>query len=215
VHRLDEHVRAGAGLPERAAAGAVTPAEIAATAETIRACGSIPDFMNRWLALTPEALAENEARRSSMAIIGAKEAQRRALREGGREARSATAKAMVAAVDGPKKVEPPAEPAKESSVSKKAKKKPAAKAKAKAAAAPKPAKKAAKGVDRSPLMVGTFITRPGGCSMAELEKEFKMDAHPLRSKIWTAKHVLGFTIEYDAKEKRYTGTAPRFKQAAE
>jgi hypothetical protein len=156
-----------------------------------------------------------------MAVIGAKEAQRRAMREGkmtGREARSATAKAMVAAVDGPKKVEPPARPAEESGV-KKAKKKPA-KAKAKPAPkakAPKPAKKivTAKGVDRSPLTVGTFITRDGGCTMAELEREFKIDAHPLRSKIWTAKHKLGFTIEYDAKEKRYTGTAPRFKQAAE
>ena len=203
----------------------MTPGEIAATAETIRSCGSIPDFMNRWLALTPEALAENEARRIAMAKIGPKEAQRAALRESkmtGREARSATARAMVAAVDGPKKVEPPARPAEESSVVKKAKKKPAPKAKAKPpkiakAKAAKSAKKvsAAKGVDRSPLTVGTFITRDGGCSMAEREKEFKMDAHPLRSKIHAAKHKLGFTIEYDAKEKRYTGQAPRFKAAAE
>ena len=156
-----------------------------------------------------------------MATIGPKEAQRRAQRETkmtGREARSATAKAMVAAVDGPKKVEPPASPAEESGVSKK---KPAKKAAPKAKAKPpkiaKSAKKitSAKGVDRSPLTVGTFITRPGGCTMAELEKEFKMDAHPLRSKIHAAKHKLGFTIEYDAKEKRYTGQAPRFKAAAE
>ncbi len=162
-----------------------------------------------------------------MATIGPKEQQRRAQRESKmtwREARSATARAMVAAVDGPKKVEPPASPAEESSVVKKAKKKPAPKAKAKPpktvkakAAAKPPAKKvpAAKGVDRSPLTVGTFITRDGGCSMAELEKEFKMDAHPLRSKIHAAKHKLGFAIEYDAKEKRYTGQAPRFKAAAE
>ena len=157
-----------------------------------------------------------------MATIGVKEAERRAQRE--QRAKDQTTRAMVAAVDGPKKVEPPENPAEESGVSKKAKK-PAPKAKAKAppkakATAPakaKPAKKvaSAKGVDRSPLTVGTFITRDGGCSMAELEKEFKMEAHPLRSKIWTAKHVLGFTIEYDAKEKRYTGTAPRFKAAAE
>ena len=200
----------------------MSPAEIAATAQMLRDAG-MPDCCTRWLVLTPEALAENEARRIAMAKIGPKEAQRAALRESkmtGREARSATARAMVAAVDGPKKVEPPASPAEESGVSKKAKKKPAPKAKAKAkpaakaAAAPKKVA-SAKGVDRSPLTVGTFITRDGGCSMAELEKEFKMDAHPLRSKIHAAKHKLGFTIEYDAKEKRYTGQAPRFKQAAE
>jgi hypothetical protein len=155
-----------------------------------------------------------------MATIGAKEAQRRAMREGkmtGREARSATAKAMVAAVDGPKKVQPPAEPAtKESSVKKPAKKAapPKAKAKAppKAKVAAKPAKKvpAAKGVDRSPLTVGTFIVNAGGgVTMAALEKQFKMDAHPLRSKIHAAKHKLGFTIEYDAKTKLYSGHAPQ------
>ena len=99
----------------------------------------------------------------------------------------------------------------------KAKAKAPAKAKAKAAKAKAAPKKitSAKGVDRSPLTVGTFITRDGGCTMAELEKEFKMDAHPLRSKIHAAKHKLGFTSEYDAKEKRYTGQAPRFKAAAE
>ena len=200
----------------------MSPAEIAATAQMLRDAG-MPYCCNRWLALTPEALAENERRRIEMAKIGPKEAQRAALRESkmtGREARSATARAMVAAVDGPKKVEPPATPAEESGVSKKAKKKaaaPRAKAKAKPpkakAAAPK--KTAAKpGVDRSPLTVGTFITRPGGCTMAELEKKFRMDAHPLRSKIHAAKHKLGFAIEYDAKEKRYTGQAP-LKTAAE
>lgn len=148
-----------------------------------------------------------------MATIGPKEQQRRMQRESkmtGRQARSATAKAMVAAVDGPKKVEPPATPAEERSV-KKAKKKPAPKAKAKVP--PKKVRAAkkiasAKGVDRSPLTVGTFITRDGGCSMAELEKKFRMDAHPLRSKIHAAKHKLGFTIGYDAKTKLYSGHAP-------
>jgi len=159
-----------------------------------------------------------------MAKIGVKEAERRAMRE--QRAKDQTTRAMIAAVDGPKKVQPPpAVPAtKESSVSKKKAKKAAPKAKAKkppkivrtkaAAAAAKKAKAAKPGVDRRPLSVGTFITRPGGCTMAELEREFKMNAHPLRSKIFTAKHVLGFTIEYDAKEKRYTGTAPRAPQVA-
>jgi hypothetical protein len=141
-----------------------------------------------------------------MAKIGAKEAERRAMRE--QRAKDQTARAMVAAVDGPKKVQPPAAPAtKESSVSKKPAKKAAAKAKAKAkrSAAPKKAKH----VDRRPLTVGTFIARPGGCTMAELEKEFRMKAHPLRSKIHAARHELGFTIDYDAEEKRYSGQAPK------
>ena len=143
-----------------------------------------------------------------MATIGPKEAQRRAQREAKTTRRpkelsaATTTRAIVAAVDGPKKVEPPAMPAEESSVVKKAKKKPAPKAKA------KPPKIVKAGVDRSPLTVGTFITRDGGCSMADLEKEFKMDAHPLRSKIHAAKHKLGFTIEYDAKTKLYSGYTP-------
>ena len=155
-----------------------------------------------------------------MATIGPKEQQRRAQRESkmtGRQARSATAKAMVAAVDGPKKVEPPARPAEESGVSKKTKKKaaaPKAKAKTKPAAKAAAPKKvaAAKGVDRRPLTVGTFITRPGGCTMAELEKKFRMDAHPLRSKIHAAKHKLGFSIIYDNEKKIYTGTSPAAKE---
>ena len=195
----------------------MSPAEIAATAQMLRDAG-MPDFLNRWLAMTPEALADNERRRIEMATIGPKEAQRRAQRETkmtGREARSATAKAMVAAVDGPKKVEPPASPAEESGVSKK---KPAKKAAPKAKAKPpkiaKSAKKitSAKGVDRRPLTVGTFITRPGGCTMAELEKKFRMDAHPLRSKIHAAKHKLGFSIIYDNEKKIYTGTSPAAKE---
>jgi hypothetical protein len=152
-----------------------------------------------------------------MATIGPKEAARKAMREAKMTTPKATAKARPAA-----QAKPAAPETTESSVSKKKPaKKAAAKAKAKKppkiarakAAAPKKAKPAKPGVDRRPLTVGTFVTRPGGCTMAELEREFKMDAHPLRSKIFTAKHVLGFTIEYDAKEKRYTGTAPRIAPA--
>lgn len=70
------------------------------------------------------------------------------------------------------------------------------------------------GVDRSPLAVGTFIAREGGASMAELEKQFKMDAHPLRAKIHDARHKLGFAITHDAKQGRYFGKEPKHKAAA-
>lgn len=69
------------------------------------------------------------------------------------------------------------------------------------------------GVDRSPLAVGTFIARKGGASMAELEKAFKMDAHPLRAKIHDARHKLGFKIDYDAEKNRYFGAEPKHKAA--
>lgn len=69
------------------------------------------------------------------------------------------------------------------------------------------------GVDRSPLAVGTFIARAGGASMADLEKQFKMDAHPMRAKIHSARHQLGFAINYDAEKGRYFGTEPKHKAA--
>lgn len=67
------------------------------------------------------------------------------------------------------------------------------------------------GKDRSPLAVGTFIVAagPAGRPMAELEKEFGIDAHPMRSKIFAARHEHGFTIDYDAKAKAYVGQAPK------
>lgn len=72
----------------------------------------------------------------------------------------------------------------------------------------KPAKK----IDRSPLAVGTFVCRDGGCTMEQLVKRFGIEAHPMRTKIHAAKHELGFKIEYDRETKRYTGTAPKEKQ---
>jgi hypothetical protein len=148
-----------------------------------------------------------------MATIGAKEQQRRAMREG-KSAKPPT-KAPKTQKPEPTKVQAkPAEqaqpaPEKESVVrTKKQTKK----------AAPRAAvngKTAAAKVDRSPLTVGNFIAdAPLGVLMADLEREFKMDAHPMRSKIHAAKHKLGFTIEYDAQSKRYTGTAPKAKKKA-
>lgn len=81
--------------------------------------------------------------------------------------------------------------------------------KTKAKPAAKPAKSEKK-VDRSPLAVGTFIAAGGtdGVTMAAIEKRFKMDAHPLRAKIFAARHKLGFAIEHDPKRGVYVGTAP-------
>lgn len=78
-------------------------------------------------------------------------------------------------------------------------------------AAPKAKRTKVPGVDRSPLTVGTFIARAGGASMAEMEAQFKMDAHPLRAKIHAARHQLGFAIEYDAEKGRYFGKEPKHK----
>ncbi len=68
-------------------------------------------------------------------------------------------------------------------------------------------------VDRSPLAIGEFISRPGGASMAEIEERFQMAAHPLRTKIFTARHQLKFAITYDPVKKRYFGKAPKRKAA--
>lgn len=69
--------------------------------------------------------------------------------------------------------------------------------------------------DRSPLAVGTFIVAAGteGRKMVELEKEFGIDAHPMRTKIFVARHEHGFTIEYDTKAKAYVGLAPKVAAA--
>lgn len=74
----------------------------------------------------------------------------------------------------------------------------------------------AKAVDRKPSTVGSFIVAggSGGRTMAQLEKQFAMDAHPLRSKIHAAKHKLGFTIDYDHGREVYTGSAPSPAKAA-
>lgn len=85
---------------------------------------------------------------------------------------------------------------------------------AKPAARKRALKPAPKVVDRSPLAVGTFIARDGGASMAELEQQFQMDAHPLRSKIFSARHGLKFAITYDAAKGRYFGKPPKRGKAA-
>lgn len=93
-------------------------------------------------------------------------------------------------------------------MSKSPKKKAPAKAKRPAAT---PKKKAApKEIDRSPLTVAKFIVAAGdkGIAMAQLEKKFDMDGHPLRSKIHAAKHRLGFQIVFHPDRKVYTGNSP-------
>lgn len=97
----------------------MSQAEIDAVAARVRE-GGTPDFLNRWLELTPELIARNEeflarlraeerrrngvSNEETMATLGRKEAQTRALREAGEsEAAAATRRAMTDAVDGPKK----------------------------------------------------------------------------------------------------------------
>ncbi len=73
-------------------------------------------------------------------------------------------------------------------------------------------------VDRSPLAVGTFIVAggAGGVTMAKLEEAFGIKAHPMRSKIFAARHELGFTIDHrkDRDPAVYVGKPPKVKQTA-
>lgn len=66
---------------------------------------------------------------------------------------------------------------------------------------------------RSPQKIADFMARPQGASMAELEKEFGIDAHPMRSKIFAARHDLGYTVAHEKREgdteKRYYATPPK------
>lgn len=91
---------------------------------------------------------------------------------------------------------------------------------AKARKAKAPAKKplgkparagAAASGDRSPLAIGTFMAAGGatGRSMDAICEKFDMDAHPMRTKIFIARHELGFQVEYDAKRKVYITKAPK------
>lgn len=200
------------------------------TADGIKSAG-FPDFLSRWLRMTPEEFVAMEARMAQK--IGPREQQLRDMRKDGKPRAVSAQPAEVCTYprcrcivststsqpepDCPKGLpkqpprldeKPKAQPApkKESDVSKPKKK--ATKAKA---AKPKKTKV----VDRSPLAVGTFIVAAGaqGVTMAALEKKFDMDGHPLRSKIHAAKHTIGFTIEYDAARKVYTGTAPHAEAA--
>lgn len=186
----------------------------------------LPDFLNRWIGMTPEAWDENERSRKAMMSKrepGERERQLQELRRKQMETQEKEAskapqkkqKKATAASPPPSQPEPetPA-PKKESEVRTPAKKS-AARAKVKdKTQAKKPAgvkkPKTERKVDRRPLTIGTFISAAGdkGVTMAQIEKKFDMDAHPLRAKIFTAKHTLGFTITYDHKGKRYTGAAP-------
>lgn len=157
--------------------------------------------------------------------IGPREQQLRDMR-GESSAAAATRRVMVEAVDGPKRgpaakpprATAPAKPeesvmgAKTTKTTKKAKSKSKAKRPAARAAAKSPKKTAAPkaGGERSPLAVAEFICAggAGGVAMADLEKKFGIEAHPMRSKIHAARHELGYAIEFDAKAKRYVGKPP-------
>lgn len=57
------------------------------------------------------------------------------------------------------------------------------------------------------IEVAAFMAREGGAAMADLEKEFGIDAHPMRAKIHYVRHKLGWTVE--TKDGRYFATAPK------
>ena len=108
---------------------------------------------------------------------------------------------------------PPAPAKKERAMAKKAAtKKAAAKGKPKAKKVAK-AKTGAKKKGVPAIDVANFICRDGGASMEELVKEFGIDAHPMRAKIFYVRHTLGYAVEI--KEGRYIGTAPKREIAAE
>jgi hypothetical protein len=62
---------------------------------------------------------------------------------------------------------------------------------------------------RSPVTIAEFIVASGGATMAQLEEKFGIKAHPMRSKLFSARHDFGYAIDYDAKAKRYSASAPQ------
>ena len=192
----------------------MTEAEIAEVAESVRRSG-VPDCLNVWLDMTPAKWAATEAavekmingKVATMAKMkpGPKEEALKALRADG--VNGASSAPHLGPGDGAK----PAGKAPATEESEVRDYKPKTKAPRTAVRG----KTSAKKPDRSPRTVGEFIVAggEGGRSMADLEKRFSMDAHPLRSKIHDAKHKLGYKIEYDHEAKRYTARAPRSKAA--
>jgi hypothetical protein len=150
----------------------MTREEIATTAERIRQLG-VPDILNRWLSLTPEAFAMNEQRKREIMKPGPKE---QALRE----TRNTTTRAMVAAVDGSKiaTAPPPSEATKESDVKQAVAKKAPAKAAAKPKVAPaarKAAKPAAKENARTPVSGRPDGLRDGSKQAAMLDLALRQE----------------------------------------
>jgi Protein of unknown function (DUF3489) len=177
-----------------------TREEIAATAERIRQCG-IPDFLNRWLNLTPEELdtIENRVEASQrkrypeepMKPIGPKE---QALRE----SRKATTRAMVAAVNDSKTATepPPQEATKETTMKKKTTKK-ATQAKART---PVKGKTEVRPGSKLEIIVG-LLKRPEGCTMAEVSEKvgWKTMSFPQQAKAANLK----LRTEKQGKTTRY------------
>lgn len=160
-----------------------------------------------------------------MAKPGPKELQRRALREARARPRAGSVSRSTIAKTGTLLAAPnldaqaAIDAANQETDVKKPKTKTAPKRKpaAKIIKAKAPKKAAASKKARAPvpaLDVAAFICRHaskdnplGGASMAELEKKFGIDAHPMRAKIFYVKHTLGYDIE--SKDGRYHGTPPK------
>lgn len=55
--------------------------------------------------------------------------------------------------------------------------------------------------------VADMMARKSGASMEELTERFGIDAHPMRSKVFHARHKLGYAVE--RREGRYYATPPK------
>lgn len=73
-------------------------------------------------------------------------------------------------------------------------------------------KRAKRKISRSPLAVGTYIVERSP-TPAQLERHFKSAMHPLRARIYDARHKLGFSIDWNPAEGRYVGKPPQAKKA--
>lgn len=178
----------------------------------------------------PKEQAVRQMREEPSEEREARKARAKLKREIGREHREAQASGATAAMPltgreaeaaiRKERRKPAASPPEQESVmaTKKATKKAAQKKASPQKKAP-PQKAAARttaaGLDRSPRAVGEFICSYGaaGCPMADLVAQFKMEAHPMRSKIFAARHELGFQVEHDAKRKVYVGKPPKAAKA--
>ena len=169
-----------------------------------------------------QALAAAQGRGLDAALLGANLPTASAAAEPSKE-NDVTLTELATAIEAPKPTPKPApakpaarKAAKAPEKAKDAKKAAPARKVARAAkkAPAKPAKgnaAAPKGGERSPLAVGTFMAAAGaaGRTMEAICKKFDMDAHPMRTKIFIARHDLGFQVEYDAKRKVYVAKAPK------
>lgn len=71
----------------------------------------------------------------------------------------------------------------------------------------RPARAASQRSGVSGQAVADFMARKNGASMEELVKQFKIDAHPMRAKVFFVRHTLGYSVEH--KDGRYFAVPPK------